>query len=82
MNERDREQMTTDLRRMWIRRAVDGVELDQRGIASFAAAVVASHKFDAWLAAIRTAAWDEAIAEAQKQGTIQTPDNPHLRRDQ
>lgn len=82
MNKRDREQMTTDLRSMWIRRAVDGVELDQRGIAGFTAAVVTSHKFDAWLADIRAAAWEEGRTAGRSDTHDHPAPNPHMRRDQ
>lgn len=41
----------------------------------------AGREFDAWLAEERRAAkeqaWDEAISEASKQGTIQEPENPY-----
>ena len=33
--------------------------------------------FDDWLRRVRWAAWEAAIDETAKQGTIQIPDNPY-----
>lgn len=82
MNCEDLEQMTDDLRHVWFRHTIESIAPDHRGTRGVVAGASANRQFTEWLLAIRAAAWDEAIAEAEMQGAIQIPDNPYLRRDQ